>query len=63
MKGDMIYSIFLIVLAALGGILTGTNLQANFVREKTTGANWTGLVVGITIALMASVMVKVGSAC
>lgn len=56
MKSNMMYAIFLLVFAALGGIMSGANLQAIFVEKNTLGANWTGLVVGFVTIVMVGAM-------
>lgn len=56
MKTNMMYAVFLIMFASIGGILSGANLQNIFVRKDNSGANWTGLVVGLITVVLAGSM-------
>lgn len=56
MKGEMIFAIFLMIVAGLSGILAGTAIQATAVEKSSSGATWTSLIVGIALAIMTCVM-------
>lgn len=55
MKPEMIFAFFLMILAVLSGILAGSVIQTLSVKQN-SGIAWTGLVVGIAIAIMTTVM-------
>lgn len=60
MKGDVIYSIMLLIMSALGGIICGTSVQDRFVEKSKSGAAWTGIVVGALVCIMSGVLIKFG---
>lgn len=47
---------FLMVITALAGILSGTAIQATAVDKTSSGNAWTALVVGATLAIMTCAM-------
>jgi Na+/proline symporter len=59
MKNNMLYAVFLLVFAALGGILLGSNVQTIFVERIHKGSNYTGLVIGALTMVLAGGMVLI----
>jgi len=53
----MMYAVFLMIFATLGGILAGTNIHALFGEKEHDGNNWTGFVIGMVTIVLAGSMV------